>query len=298
MKVIILLIIITCLSGFTSFAQNESPKSNQVFYSGNIYINKVSGKISLYENKEPEISMELQLLNKENKMEDFSIGFRQGIAVRDKIDKSGTLNLKPAFTIDNKKGIVQKIEIDLTPLINNQIPAQTIGSLEFQVNLPENYMLIRANKPFKLSKSDHGTTLLFNERNKYLTPLVLVYNTSGMGVSIEKTVTSGKISKGPVTFKLKIVNTGKKELYNILMEDNFDPRDFSASGTEFSDYKGDVNDSRIIWKKNIPFLKPGESTELSYTLNANFEVKDVSLNSTKATVDKNILIGVSNKISL
>jgi len=294
MKNILMLFLALVLTLPRLAGQNERERKNQDFYSGGISIESIKGEIIINKDKEPDLNFDVNIMGKKEANEVVSIGFRGS-----KISKSEEkiFKLQPSYSISKEDSHTKSIKVDLVPLIEGKVPQKQIGNSNIKVELPKDYVFIRANKSLTVSKHNDNTILELKENNKYLTPLIVVFNTNGMGVSIEKKIFTGSVKKGAVTFSLNVTNTGVKELKNILIEDNFDSRDFSAQGDDFVFYMGEINDSRIIWQKKIASLKPGQNLKLEYTLTARHEVKFVSLDATKATVE-GTLVGVSNKVKL
>lgn len=286
-------ILIAIVQGLTAQSDTSQIK-NLAFYSGRISIENIRGEIIINKENRPELNFVVDLAGKISDNEEVSIGFRGGKA---SLTREQRLKIEPVYSITGEKDPTKSIKVDLVPLINGQVPDKQIGSSQIKVVLPEDYTFIRANKPFEVSREGVNTILLYKEARKYLTPLLIVFNTNGMGLSIEKTVVTGSIKKGNVTFILDITNTGTKPLDEILLEDNLDPRDFSAQGEEFTLYQGEINDQRLLWKRKIPSLSPGEKLKIEYTVQASHDINAVSLDAAKATVN-GVLVGVSNKLKL
>lgn len=280
-------------------AQSKVELQKTDFYTGSIVIQNIQGVISLRKDQEPVFDFYADILNTGDKEMDYSINFRgtEPVKTKTKANEKGRQVLKPMYQISGKQGAVRKIRIDLTPEINGKIPAKKIQSSNVKVEIPEDYVVIRANKPFRTEEEGGKQVIHFQQKDKYLTPLDFVYNINGMGVSIDKSISPGEIRRGTVTVSLKVTNIGKKQLNELWVEDNFDPRDFSARGPEFTSYNGEINDSRLIWRKSIKTLEPGKSVVLTYSVTANYDVRDVSLNAATATMN-GTLMGVSNKIKL
>jgi len=294
---ILYMILVVLIPNLMAQTKKELQKTD--FYTGEIVIQNIQGVISLKKDQEPVFDFYADILNTGDKELDYSINFRgtEPVKAKTKANEKGRQVLKPMYQISGKQGAVRKIRIDLTPEINGKIPAKKTQSSNVKVEIPEDYVVIRANKPFKTEEEGWKQVIYFQQKDKYLTPLDFVYNINGMGVAITKSISPGEIRKGTVTVSLQVTNIGKKQLNELWVEDNFDPRDFSARGPEFTSYTGEINDSRMIWRKSIKTLEPGKSVVLKYTVTANYDVKDVSLDAATATMN-GMLMGVSNKIKL
>lgn len=287
-----LLIILLPTSILFSQIRGENDHENQ-YYKGDITIERLNGKIVFQSDGKPNATFQMKTSGKYSER-DF-ISFRGG----EKSSLNGNeLAFKPHFTSSGKLGKTQNFKFEITPTINDLIPVNPISETRIEIELPENFVFIRSNQNLKMKKEGKITFLTLDLKEKYITPLVLVMNTNGKGLSIQKEIQEKLVKKGsPATFVLNVSNIGNKTLDNIVIEDNFDPRDFGAEGSEFEPYKGKDNDARVIWRSTIQSLKPGESLQLTYKTNALNTVKYVSLDSAKATVDGE-LVGVSNKIEL
>lgn len=293
MKTIITLTLIISGTITGLFGQIKGQETNEIpFYQGGISIENVSGKIAFKSDGTPDINLNLKIGGK--KSNENSIGFRNG-------ESSGIegneFNLKPNYSVSGSFGKTQSYKFDITPVINGLVPVNPVKNTQILIELPENFVFIRANQSVKTHKEGNKTMIALNLNNKYLTPLVLVFNTNGKGVSITKEIVGNTMKKGSVVFKIRLTNVGKTTLNDILVEDNFDSRDFQGKGSQFENYFGENNDMRTIWKHKIQTLKPGDTVELSYEVMVLNPVKDVTLDSARAT-DKDELIGVSNRIKL
>lgn len=263
-------------------------------YDGNVSIETITGLITIKKNEDPSLKFNLNVSKNISGSDVSSVGFRGGQVSN---SQNNTYELAPNAIMSGEYGKSQSLRVDLVPLINGQISNKKIETTNIQIELPEDYVFIRANKSVSVNKNGDKTNLTLDLKNQYLTPLVVVFNTSGQGVSIEKNPSSKEIHEGDVTFTLKVTNVGLKKLKNILVEDNLDSEDFSRKNDDFTLFSGEVNDRRLVWEQTIESLDPGESVELKYTVHANYDIKYVSLNAAKATVD-GVLVGVSNKVQL
>jgi hypothetical protein len=283
------------------FAQQvDTLKSDRIsFYQGPVTIESITGRIILDREGQPEFRFDWNVANVSGKAEDISIGFRNSTSEKIRIGAGERMThaFIPVFQISGKGEPTRGLKIDLVPVINGLVPAKAIPRTSIRVELPEGIVLLRSSKPAKVSTEGNNTILMYDEQDRYLTPLTLVINTSGMGLEIRKSLKPERVVPGPVEVTLNITNLGQRALSEVQLEDSFDPRDFSAEGPDFSLYQGEENDSRILWNSTIDRLGPGESTEVLYTVKANYPVTNVTLDAAKATV-KGILVGVSNKVRL
>lgn len=291
------LLLFAVTMGMAQDRKNEqSPVS---IYKGPVRITRVEGKVAIDEKGNPAVKLEIQLMNSADRTESISFGLPgaepQKISVEPK--QPQVISVTPAIEITGRDQPTRSVRLDLSPSINGGVPDVRIEEVLLQLELPSNIKLIRSNKPLQVEQSAGNSIYRLQQSKVYLTNWTLVFNTEGLAVSIDKKISPARIEKGEVTVTLKVTNTGTGALKEILLEDNFDSRDFSGEGNEFSTYQGKENDSRLIWKRTIPSLSPGESVSISFKINAKLPVRKTSLTAAKATV-KGTLVGVSNKILL
>jgi hypothetical protein len=135
----------------------------------------------------------------------------------------------------------------------------------------------------------------------YPTELNLVYTTAGVTLGMTKTISPTAIDKGPVAITLEIRNYGPDSAVDVLVQDTFDPRDFSVApgqiGT-FQSYGEGGTDPRLLWFWKPPAVIPvGGTVRVDYSVNAQASVRSCMLNAATATIGGH-LVGVSNKITL
>jgi hypothetical protein len=283
--------------GMAQDGKNE--QSAVSIYKGPVRITRVEGKVIVDEKGNPSVKLEIQLMNSADRAESISFGLPgtepQKISVEPK--QPQVISVTPAIEVTGRDQPTRSVRLDLSPSINGGVPDARIEEVVLQLELPSNIKLIRSNKPLQVEQSSGNSIYRLQQSKVYLTNWTLVFNTEGLAVSIDKKISPARIEKGEVTVTLKVTNTGIGALKEIILEDNFDSRDFSGEGNEFSTYQGKENDSRLIWKRTIPSLSPGESVSISFKINAKLPVRKTSLTAAKATV-KGTLVGVSNKILL
>lgn len=282
-------------------AQDKNKIEPVQFYNGAITIEQLKGVIRISPEGTPRADFDLDFNNRADKEEVASFGFRgkdvRRVALGAK--QSSSFKTEPTIKRSGDQSPVQSAVFDLMLYANNQPIAQAVNNTDIQVVLPPNIQLIRSNMAYERSSNQAGETVLrLSAKKSYPTELVLVYATDGAGLSIEKTFSKTPVkARDRITVNLKIVNTGSRKLEKIVVEDDYDSRDFTGEGAGFSQYSGRENDKRLLYKSEIPSLNPGESSVISFEITALFDVKHVTLPAASASSGGRLL-GVSNKIKL
>lgn len=302
MKKIIITVSCLLLATTIFYGQEQQGKLKPVsIYTGNTTIEAVRGQIKIKNDGSVESSLILSAINKKENERSVAVGFRGTDARKRNFTegKTETIVSNPVILQSGKGASAQSSSIDLTVLINGQIPDKPIQKANFSVVLPKGANVIRCNMPNETFINRAGERVLeINSRNKYLTNLVVVYSLKGRTVAINKSISPKRIKKGSnVSVVLRITNNGNRALDNIVIGDNYDSRDFSSEDPSFISYKGTENDRRLVFERLIQSLQPNESIEVKYNLKANFNVNKTSLSAATATINGQ-LIGVSNKIKL
>lgn len=285
-----------------ALGQEEQGKLEPIeFYRGGVFYERVEGTIKIAENGTPQTDFKLTVGNKKGTERALELGFRGNESTQVNLleGENQTLISNPETRRSGTGSPVQSVSFDLVLMIGKKTPIDPPQETTISIELPKNIRLIRCNMDYERSVNQQGVTILkINRSKKYLTSLVLVFATDDVGVSMEKNITPRNIKAGAdVKVNLKITNSGKRVLQDIMVEDNYDSRDFSADGPEFTRYKGEENDQRLIYQSSIKSLEPGQTVELNFTIKANYAVMKTSLSAAKATM-KGRLLGVSNKVKL
>ncbi|WP_445665601.1 hypothetical protein [Fodinibius sp. AD559] len=282
------------------FAQQQEKARMQPisFYEGAIAIEKISGFVELHDGENPETEFKVVLRNEGESNEQIEVGFRGAQAKKVSLDQgeSQSVSVSPITSFSGEAGSAQKADIDMVLLFNGEPVQKPVGAVNVEVRLPQQASgLIRANK--QLKRGDGNEYYLSGQR-VYLTELSLVYTTGPVTLDIKKQIRPTRIDEeGPVKVTLRIKNRGPDAAQNVLIEEDYDPRDFSGEGENFEMYQGKVNDRRLLWSRTIDRIPAGETVEISYELIANMPVHDTKLSATTASIDGE-LVGVSNEIFL
>lgn len=288
----------------SSAAISENKKVEKMLpieiYSGAISIDKVAGRIQLKDGSAPAVTMNVKMRNDSKAKQDFDIGFRSTDPKKLGLKKSSSssVELSPVVMHKGQVGKAQMANIDLTLLLDGRLPGNPVSDIDIKIELPANTKkIIRSSRELLLLNEGGKNVYHLQQSNKYLGRLNIVYTTGPVLLDIKKVISPAEIKKGSVEVTLTIKNEGTQTAQNVLIEDNYDPRDFTADGEGFTLYQGEENDSRLIWRKMIPSLAADEIKIIKYKVKAQYDVNSTKLTAATASINKE-LVGVSNKIRL
>gem|GEM_PF-1825794 len=295
-----LLIVFVFFFSSQLFAQQQEKARMQPisFYEGAVAVEKISGFVELHDGEDPETEFKVVLRNEGERSEQIEVGFRGAQARKVSLNQgeSQSISISPTTSFSGEAGRAQKADIDMMLHFNGKLVQKPVETVNVEVRLPQQASgLIRANKQLK---QGDGNAYYLTGQGVYLTELSVVYTTGPVALDIKKQIRPTRIDeKGPVKVTLQIKNKGSGTAQNVLIEEDYDPRDFSGEGENFEVYEGKVNDRRLLWSQTIDRIPAGETVEISYELIANMPVHDTKLSATTASIDGE-LVGVSNEIFL
>lgn len=264
-----------------------------------IIITRMEGKIALQDGAAPSTDITLTITNSSEKSFTGTIGFRGGDSQPITLTRGSTASIAvtPDVQYRGERGHIQKAVVDLTILMDGDLPQNAVESVNVAVSLPEGGSpLMKMTPPLIENEGAVPSYILFS-RGQYTSPLTMLYTMAPVNVRIHKTLTPNPIKEGPVTVSLTLTNVGKEMAKGLIIKDSLDPRDFSGEGEGFTLYKGEANDQRLLWEYALESLGAGEKTTISYEVIANGAVHDVALDAASVVVD-NELAGISNKVWL
>lgn len=282
------------------FAQEQDKAQMEPisFYEGAVAVEKVSGTVELHDGEKPETEFQVVLRNEGESIERLDVGFRGTQAKKVSLDQGErqSITLSPATSFSGSAGSAQKADLDMVLLFNGNPLQKPIATANMEVRLPNQASrLIRANKQLEQAE---GNVYLLSREGVHLTEFSVVYTTGPVALDIKKHIRPTSIDeRGPVKVTLQIKNTGSEPARDVLIEEDYDPRDFSGEGENFEMYQGEVNDRRLLWSRTIDRIPAGKTVEISYELMANMPVHDTKLTAATASMDGE-LVGVSNEIFL
>lgn len=193
----------------------------------------------------------------------------------------------------------QSVAVDLVLEMDGKPSAEPVGQVDVQILLPSGVpALIRSSLPLTQETVAGRTAYRLTRTRWYAGRLNLIFSRGPVTLVLEKSIQpQGVIRPGPVTVTVAVRNVGQVEARDVLLEDSFDPRDFSGTGEGFRSYAGQENDRRLLWSRRIASIAPGASATVNYTVLALVPVHGVSLAAAKASIAGR-LVGVSNKVEL
>jgi hypothetical protein len=206
----------------------------------------------------------------------------------------------PASHVGKGEG-PQIARLDLVLVANGTLLGTPPERTDLQVRLPAGVRsLLRASQPLKGGDPDAngGVVYRLGASRAFVPELALVYTGGPVSLTIDKNIDPGSIrAAGPVTVLLTVQNRGRADAKNIVLSDDFDPRDFDGGGEGFEVVNGKENDSRLVWKRVLPFLGAGQSETFVVALKAKGAVGASSLSAATAAID-GAVVGISNKVVL
>jgi len=195
----------------------------------------------------------------------------------------------------------QIARVDLVLIANGAPLGTPPEQVDVQVRLPVGVRnLLRANQPLKGGAVDPagGGLYRLGTSRAFVPELALVYTGGPVSLTIDKNVDPGVIgAAGAVTVLLTVRNPGANDAKNIVVSDDFDPRDFDGAGDGFEVVTGKENDARLVFKRQIAFLGAGQSETIVLALKAKSAVGATSLSAATAAID-GAVVGISNKVVL
>lgn len=286
----------------TSFAQQKKAELYKpAFYSGPVVVQSVTGTIELRRDEAPTARLDVKLYQASESRHDISIRFRGSEPTKASLEPRTThmLTLAPVIQRSGNPKGPQTVRADLTLEVDGLLMAEPMSAVDVTILLPQNVpALIRSNTPLKTETVGDRSAYRLTRQRVYLTELVLVYTVAPVTLIIEKAIEPTAIDKGKqVTLTLNIRNVGSADAVNVLLRDNFDPRDFSGEGEGFKLYAGKENDRRLLWSRTIDRIPKGDSASVKYSVNPLASVCGSSLNAVTGSIGGE-LVGISNKIML
>lgn len=135
-----------------------------------------------------------------------------------------------------------------------------------QLKLPHGVTnLVSSSLPFERGATRDGRSVAsFQASNLYLRPLVLKWHRT-FNLSVSKT---GSVEGRSAEVEVRITNAGPGSLAAFTVSDDFPPGfvESGAPDSEFELVRGQENDVRLVWSRNLPGLAPGETANFKYSL--------------------------------
>lgn len=279
-----------CLLAFFSLPVSADP---------DLVLDSLTGTIELLDGRPPITELTLTLSNAGEQTLTEDLGFRDAGKVTVEIEPGETFTLTqaPQVVFEGHIGGLQTVNIDLS-LSLPENTSTSIVSTEITILLPESAYPVVLSDPRLLDNTadDSGVHYEYYKEHRESGPLTIVYNPGPVNLSVRKTLYPIPVVAGPVTVTIDITNFGSAAASGLLLTDHLLGDLFQAEGAEFllTDEDG-VRDLR--WQTKIPSLQAGESTRVSYRVNALSDVGDTELPVTEASINDE-LVGYSNTVWL
>lgn len=264
-----------------------------------LVLDSLTGTIELLDGKPPVTELTLSISNAGDEALSEVIGFRNAEQVNVELAPGDSIVIQqsPASTFEGRAGGLQTVNIDL----GLSLPGDTstsIGSTDIKILLPESAYPVVLSEPRLMDNTADATGIHYEyyKEHRESGPLTIVYNPGPVNLSVRKTLYPIPVVAGPVTVTIDVTNFGSEEAVGMRLTDHLMGDLFNAQGDAFvvTDRDG-VSDLR--WQTDIPSLAPGESTRVSYQVNALSDVGDTELPVTEASIGDE-LIGYSNTVWL
>lgn len=270
------------------------------FYDGPVRVQRIAGTIDLGATGTPP-RLSMMLRNDSASSQALATAFRGAAPAQLTVAPRDTSAATVPIAVERSGSPTgaQSVLFDLSPLLAGLPPEHPPDEVDIRFILPAGVpALIRSNAELQRESGGGRVSYRLVRKGAYLTPVNLTYTTQPVTLELEKQVQPAAIVRpGPVTVSLTIRNSGSALAHGVLLEDNFDPRDFAGTGPEFRLVSGGVNDRRLVWSRTLPDLGPGSGTTITYVVQARMPVHSISLNPVKATMAGQ-LVGASNKVRL
>jgi len=263
-----------------------------------ITLTELTGIIHLNNGDAPETELSLQVSNDSDEAFDGVLGFAGAPAqvISLAAGEETTLTLETTHRHAGKTDQLQKAEVDLTLLLNDQ-PAPAISSVDIDIQIPPAaFPLVRSEPPAMEKSADDETQYEYFARSQQLQPLKFTYNPGPVNLQVRKTVYPIPVETGPVEISIEITNHGSKATSQLTLRDTLEDSDFAGSGDHFTRFVGEET-TDLVWEVTLPSLEPGESRRINYTVDARYAVGDKQLPATTVIMNDE-LTGLSNKVWL
>jgi hypothetical protein len=184
------------------------------------------------------------------------------------VQPKATARLVQRFEYAVTGATLKSVRIDPQFELGGQALRSRIPAIRVKVKLPAGVeRTVYSSLPgaeFSADPADGRTVMTFERSDQYQTPIVLKWQTA-TNVQLSKKAT---VKDGAVSVRIAVTNHGREPVSDIVVSDDFHPGFVSkgAPEKEFQLVRGKENDVRLIWKRHIATLGPGESANLSYVL--------------------------------
>lgn len=266
-----------------------------------LLLDSLTGQIELRDGEPPVTELLLTLSNASDQTITPQLGFTGAEATSISVEPGATasVSLQPLISYEGHAGSLQTVVIDLSLALPNNT-STSISTTDISLLLPESAYPVVKSDPQLMDNTAQldGVHYEYYKENRASSPLTVVYNPGPVNLSMRKTLYPIPVVTGPVTVTIDITNFGEQTAEGLVLTDHLNPEEFSAEGDAFTQTATDGGaEDLLLWQAEIDSLGAGETTRVSYQVNALGDIGDTELPVTEATIGGR-LIGYSNKVWL
>lgn len=194
-------------------------------------------------------------------------------------------------------GAVRTLALDPALLFDGRPSAMRMGTISCAVALPRGVpAILSANRAFAPAGTTDGRNVYaWTATDVYPTQIVVKWSTSGIALTMEKSVSPSDITTTgeELTVAVAITNTGSSATPALILRDTFTEEIFEGVAPQ-GEFGPADNESgpRLIWERTIPSLQPGETRSETYRIRYTGDtsrIADITLGATTAEADGSLV---------
>lgn len=268
-------------------AAHLAPTEKRIRVARSLKVSQVTGTIDL-KSAHGRALMVHTLANREQ--EDMEVRARMDAAATQQVmlpaAGNATVRFQSPVPVTREGKHLRSVRVAPQLVVDDSLLLEPVDESIIEVKLPDDAKkIVKSNKTLvPVEDNDGSLTYRWLGSGEYLTPLVLWWTTSETDLSIDK-VADPDWENGTVSVALKIRNNGADPARGVVLKENFPTQIYTAdatSGGEFTLYKGEVNDTRLLWEYAMPELAAGEEFAVDYTLRIDPGLRVAGLHETHA----------------
>lgn len=306
-KVLLILILLGCIC--------EASGAADLFYTGSIGIDSIRAEVDLLDTGS--VTLVYTLSNRGSAPETVTVEYWN---TPTPLYDGNALTRNPVlFRVGEQQSFVVRYReiireqepktftLDPTLLFNGAFPPSTVGEYTVTLTLPHGVKtLLISNKGYQ-SKSTTGegrVQYVWRFEEDYSTALTVKWTSLGIDLVITKDISPQTINEQNRALRVEITvqNRGERSVNDLTLSDNFIPSDYEAIEPMSEFFSPDLNrsDPRVIWRKIIGILSPGETKRITYSVRyiGNLSLYHVIDLPPTSAYQNSILVGISNAVSV
>jgi hypothetical protein len=293
----------------------QTAYASELFYSGDIIVDSIVADVSIDTNAT--VIVEYKLVNEGEKEETVDLAF-SGFPVQLWVGDEKLYNpvvfkpkeekiIKVTYTTTVGGETTKVFSFNPTLTFNGRANSKRVKSFFVEILLPMSIKkIIGANKDYygKGVNEEGRVFYVWAFDDIYPTMLCIRWSVLDVDLSVEKKASPQKITvpNQVITVEIILANKGGKEVYNIVLIDDYVPSDFEAVEPleEFIVPPGNQSDPRLFWIREIGKLKSGEIRTITYSVRYIGDVSqiyDFDLKPSTVIVNGH-LVAVSNEVTM